>query len=371
MSDLTITRTPYAIGETTGLPAHLEANEQELETAIEALDTNQAVIEDELHGIGTVLDPASDTVMQAGSGLSVQVLNQAVYVDGRRYPIDEGPGWLVVSVPSVQTSHIYLDKDGAETVLDNATYPDPQAAKPAGTWYVGQCPIDEGPGWLVVSVPSVQTSHIYLDKDGAETVLDNATYPDPQAAKPAGTWYVGQCTTDATDVTAVDFSACDHIGSIAATQTLAEELQVDIGTPYDEGTLGTVKVRLAALEGGGPGPAVYWGALEETAIDPTTVQQAIDAGNAAALAVAVDQAAAVLESENWDEDAVNQLETTVRLVHLAPEFAGSVLGVNDRYRQVVLVPGIMGHLYTGDPNGLLDESVSDMTRVDYTNHRFG
>jgi len=317
MPDLTITRTPYAIGETTGLPAHLEANEQELETAIEALDTNQAVIEDELHGIGTVLDPASDTVMQAGSGLSVQVLNQAVYVDGRR------------------------------------------------------CPIDEGPGWLVVSVPSVQTSHIYLDKDGAETVLDNATYPDPQAAKPAGTWYVGQCTTDATDVTAVDFSACDHIGSIAATQTLAEELQVDIGTPYDEGTLGTVKVRLAALEGGGPGPAVYWGALEETAIDPTTVQQAIDAGNAAALAVAVDQAAAVLESENRDEDAVNQLETTVRLVHLAPEFAGSVLGVNDRYRQVVLVPGIMGHLYTGDPNGLLDESVSDMTRVDYTNHRFG
>ena len=317
MPDLTITRTPYAIGETTGLPAHLEANEQELETAIEALDTNQAVIEDELHGIGTVLDPASDTVMQAGSGLSVQVLNQAVYVDGRR------------------------------------------------------CPIDEGPGWLVVSVPSVQTSHIYLDKDGAETVLDNATYPDPQAAKPAGTWYVGQCTTDATDVTAVDFSACDHIGSIAATQTLAEELQVDIGTPYDEGTLGTVKVRLAALEGGGPGPAVYWGALEETAIDPTTVQQAIDAGDAAALAVAVDQAAAVLESENWDEDAVNQLETTVRLVHLAPEFAGSVLGVNDRYRQVILVPGIMGHLYTGDPNGLLDESVSDMTRVDYTNHRFG
>jgi len=311
MPDLTITRTPYAVGETTELPAHLEANEQALETAVENLDSYQAVIENELHGIGTVLDPATDTVLQAGAGLSVQVLNQSVYVDGRRYTIAEGPGWLVVAVPSVQTSHVYLDKANVETVLNAATN------------------------------------------------------PDPQAAKPAGTWYVGQCTTDATDVTAVDYSACDTVQGLAGTQALALELQADIGTPYDQAVLGTVKVRLAVLEGGGPGPAVYWGGLEKTAINPTTIPEELQAWAALVLAAAVDQAAAVLESENWDENVVLVLNLTLLLAHLAREFA------IDHYRAFFIVPGIVGHLFTGDPNGLLDESVSSMDRVSFSLHRFG
>jgi len=320
MPDLSINRTVYTEGLTTTFDDVLNANEQELEDGIEELDANQAVIENELHGLGTILDPASAVVMQAGAGLSVQVLNQAFYVGGRRYAINEGIGHLIVSVPSVQTSHVYLDKD--------------------------------------------------LN----ETVLDNATYPDPVAARPAGTWYVGECTTDAVGVTAVDDSAADNVQSASQTQTDLEALEADIGIPYDEVTLGTIQARLAAIEaGGGPVAAdVKWGVLERTAVDATTIQQAIDAGDATTLAAALAANPAQVEQENWDEDAVNGLETVVRLTKsIAPEFAGSALGVNDRYRTVVLIPGIMGHLSLGDANGIIDEAASDMDVVDFTNHRLG
>lgn len=226
MPDLSITTTEYTIGLTETLPDVLNDNQDALkDDGILQLDTNQAAINAELHGTGTTLDPDSDTVVQAGSGLSVQVINQAVYVGGRRYEIDELAGWLIVPVTASITSDVYLTK---------------------------------------ANIP---------------TTRDVATYPDPQASKPAGTWYVGRVTADSDSVTAVDFSACDRVESISGLATRVETLET---TATDH------EGRIVTLEGGGGGGgASYATALPVSPTDATDTKTYIDAGDAATLAAAL------------------------------------------------------------------------------------
>jgi len=167
----------------------------------------------------------------------------------------------------------------------------------------------------------------------------------------------------------------DALNDIVTLAGQVNDIEEVIGYPWSVEELGTIKAWLQSFSGVEPGdPAtVFWGPLHKTNVDETTIQEAIDAGDTATLATALaaDEIPLQVEPENWDEDAVNQLETMIRLVHLAPEFAGDANGVNDRYRQIVLVPGIMGHLVLEDANGIIDEVNSDMDVIDFDNHRFG
>ena len=173
----------------------------------------------------------------------------------------------------------------------------------------------------------------------------------------------------------VDIMVSDHDDRLDVLDAWVTATEGYIGADYFDGSPpASIDARIDALEaggGGGGGPA-YWGVLEEALGDTTTIRQAIEASSADTLAAALAGQAATFESENWDEDAVNTLETIARMVHfVGPEICASALGVNDRYRTVVLIPGIVGHLALGDPNGIIDEVNSSMEIVDFVNHRFG
>lgn len=149
---------------------------------------------------------------------------------------------------------------------------------------------------------------------------------------------------------------------------------------YDDPTslssyLAALVARIEVLEagggGGGGGGTDYLTTVPHSPIDPTMsdvwVQGLVNTGDAATLAAALaaDGAATTLEQENWDVDAVQQMRTKVDLCNVYPEMG------EDLWRAYVLKPGLVGHLYLGDPDGIIDEEHSDMEAVDFTNHRIG
>jgi hypothetical protein len=289
---MTLPVTPFRHGDTTSVPDHLNSEFSAVGDAIAEVEQEFADGNLALHGTGTEL--AAGLALAIGTGLSVRILNEAFWLSGRRYEIDEAVGYLVSSLPLNSTRHLYMDASFAIT-----------------------------------------------------------DYASRQTPNPAGTWYMGTATTNASACTAVDDSNADRVANLAgmAARLVSAEADVDalqaaVGIPYS--AVDPLDDRVTALENAGPGgAAATWGAMAKAAGDPTTVDQEIAAAIAAIPAstgggeTGTDTSVAL----PWDVDACNASRFLLKIVRSVDPQAAE-----DAVDCVVIVNGVFGDGTDGSPN---------------------
>ena len=263
---MTTPAVPFRHGDARNVPDHLNAEFSAVGASVVGLEDEVAAGNLALHGTGT--EAAAGLTLSIGTGLSCRVLNGAFWVGGRRYEISELVGYLVAPVEINTTRHLYMD-----------------------------------------------------------TSLQVTSYAAKQSPNPAGTWYLGTATTNATACTAVNDSVADRIASVATLGGRVSDLETDItglqtavGIPYSAGV--SLDSRVTDLEsaggGTGGGPA-YWGGLDKAAGDATTIDQEIDGAvtaHVAALHGAVADGGGGSTPDPvlpWDVDAVNQAAELLKL----------------------------------------------------------
>lgn len=243
MSDYPIV--PFAPGDSEGVAAHLNTEFDGLGEGLETLDSAVATGFDALHGPGKELGGCGLTV---GTGLSCIIGTGFFWVAGRRVEIASA---------------------------------------------------------VVVALPALLTSYVYLDAD-----LTPSTYSSLQSPRPEGTWYVGNATTDASSCTAVDDSEADMVSSLTGLTSRVEDLEEWQETA--EATLEDHEGRITDLEGGGGGGGIgtiYADPLARAADNAQTVGQkfaALDAEIEELQASGGEGTAVALPQSFDDLEAVNQ-----------------------------------------------------------------
>jgi hypothetical protein len=288
---MTLPVTPFRHGDTTSVPDHLNSEFSAVGDAIAEVEQEFADGNLALHGTGTEL--AAGLALAIGTGLSVRILNEAFWLSGRRYEIDEAVGYLVSSLPLNSTRHLYMDASFAIT-----------------------------------------------------------DYASRQTPNPAGTWYMGTATTNASACTAVDDSNADRVANLAgmAARLVSAEADVDalqaaVGIPYS--AVDPLDDRVTALENAGPGgAAATWGAMAKAAGDPTTVDQEIAAAIAAIPAPTGGTGdGSTTVSLPWDIEAANQGRMLLKLTRTVdPELPV------DQVDCICIVNGVWGDGTDGSPD---------------------
>ena len=150
--------------------------------------------------------------------------------------------------------------------------------------------------------------------------------------------------------------------AMAQLQNALSALEAAIGVPYDVAALGTIKNRIATLEGGGENGGVLWGTLQKSGGDTSTIDQAIDGKIAAYAATAPESGGATvpLPPIQRDEICVNMLEN--RYLHLLNN--DNIESIAPHFRGFVISPG------RGNFNDIVALEHTTVA-LDYENHTIG
>lgn len=262
------------------------------------------------------LDAAFTEIESGGSGAGGVALLAAWFGNGRLVdgPVPAGDGerflppspTLAITLPAGER---FVIGGGLQTLAEDV--------------YIAAVPTDFI-GWGALSVA--------FDEEAGVDVW-SAVWSEARPAKGAGTIYV---ETDADSVLLVDVS----------------------GTKSD--IIPTLPYLLGLLGGGGEGGAAFWGVLERSAVDPTTIEQFI----AAALAEFAKKGGQTVPQQSRDELCVNVLHSLA----LHQNYHNDSFAQVPPHHAFVVSPGRGIGAWTSAE--LTDEDLSDMP-MDDVNHIFG
>ena len=188
---------------------------------------------------------------------------------------------------------------------------------------------------------------------GVVTAVDNTVKADPQIINRLF-WGSGN----------LQYSPDDSATLVSAITDLRDA--ITNAWPYAEAS--SLHERVDALEGLGLGTTTYWGALQRALGDTQTVPAFVATEMASHLGsyhsgTGGDNNAGVVPLQtNFNEDAVNNMKQTLRLLHTDPLFS------EDMIRFGASIPGIIGLDENGQ--GLFEDAAATTFRRDTGNHRY-
>lgn len=305
----------FRTGDTTGVAAHLNREFAAVGDAVTDLGNEVAAGNEALHGTGT---EETGDVTTVGTGLSCVVAAQSYWVVGRRYTL---------------------------------------AAD------------------LTVALPGSSTRHLYMDADQVVT-----QYAARQSPNPEGTWYLGTATTDSGSCTAVDDTNADRVANLAGLETRMDAVEAGIleldgvktvlGLGYydvdGDPVTGEASVhdRLTALESGGGGGGVsYWGGLERSSGDPTTIPEYVasqigeSGGGDGGGGTGGTTSTTTVTKLPSDLEIANHLRLVLRTMHALPGIEETQL--------------LAYHFVPGISDDALYDAVATTAPVDKVHHRIG
>lgn len=288
----------------------------------------------EAHGAGVV--GATDLVVTAGTGLSVAIAAGRAIISteqGLVY-VEDLVGYTLTGLPASEAEvYVYV---GAQLREDPE---DPDSREDASVAYAYNTTGGALANHLLLAQLSTNGTGIV-----AGSVVDERTFIRGQDALNRVAAFEGLVDAVEADVAAVK-------------AVLGDDYYDESGDPVEGAS--SVSDRLTALESSGEGGAVYWGALEQSSGDATTIEEYVAAqlatsGGTGGGGDAVTPTVVQLPS---DLEIVNHLRLLLRTEHVLPGIAETQESL------FVWVPGI-------SDDGMYDEELTTAA-VDDTYHTVG